>query len=247
MKKTSLLLIVLSALLVIPGTTFAQKKNKKKNAKQEACFLNPAFTNNTDTISYIIGADIAKSFKNNDVQVSLDMMNLGFKAAMQGADTIFSQEQIQTIMTAWNQRIIKEKQEKAERESQDNRRKGAEFMAENKKKEGVIELPSGLQYKVIKEGSGVSPVDTSMVEVDYVGTLIDGTVFDSSRERGEPIEFAVNGVIPGWTEGLKLMKPGAVYMLYIPADLGYGDRQVGKIPAGSTLIFEVELYVVDNK
>jgi hypothetical protein len=112
MKKTSLLLIVLSALLVIPGTTFAQKKNKKKNAKQEACFLNPAFTNNTDTISYIIGADIAKSFKNNDVQVSLDMMNLGFKAAMQGADTIFSQEQIQTIMTAWNQRISRKSRKK---------------------------------------------------------------------------------------------------------------------------------------
>lgn len=247
MKKSNLILIVLSLMLVLPGSIYAQKKSKKKCKKHECCAQLPVFTNNTDTISYIIGSDIARSFKNNDVTVNYDMMNVGIQDGLKGADTLFTPEQIQQIMSAWNQCIMKEKQDKAQKESLENRQKGLDFLAENKKKEGVVELPSGLQYKVIKEGAGISPADTNMVEVDYVGTLIDGTVFDSSRERGEPVEFAVNGVIPGWTEGLKLMKPGAVYMLYIPADLAYGDRKMGKIPAGSTLIFEVELYVVDNK
>ena len=247
MKQTGIILILISALLILPGVSFAQKKSDKKGRKKESAAAPVVLTNNTDTISYIIGSDIARSFKSNDVVVNFDVMNMGIRDAMNGADTIFTQEQIQQIMTAWNQRMMQEKQHKSEQEAQENRKKGAEFLAENRKKEGVIELPSGLQYKVIREGSGVSPADTSMVEVDYVGTLIDGTVFDSSRERGEPIEFAVNGVIPGWTEALKLMKPGSLYMLYIPAELAYGDRKMGKIPPGSTLIFEVELYVVDNK
>lgn len=251
MKTTSIILLLLAVMLVIPGISNAQKegrkKGNKKSSKKEAVCQQPVFTNNTDTISYIIGADIARSFKTNDITVNYDMMNRGIQDGLKEADTIFSPEQIQVIMTAWNQQIMKEKQDKAQRESMDNAQKGLEFLSENKKKEGVIELPSGLQYKVIKEGTGLPPADTSFVKVDYVGTLIDGTVFDSSRERGEPIEFAVNGVIPGWTEGLQLMKPGSVYMLYIPADLAYGDRKMGKIPAGSTLIFEVELYSVENK
>lgn len=207
----------------------------------------PVLTNNTDTISYIIGSDIAHSFKTNEIVINYDMMNKGLQDGLVGADSVFSPEQIQEIMTAWNQEMMKAKQEKSQKESLTNRNIGAEFLAANKTKEGVIELPSGLQYKVIKEGVGVSPADTSMVKVDYVGTLIDGTVFDSSKDRGEPIEFAVNGVIPGWTEALKLMKPGATYMLYIPADLAYGDKKMGKIPAGSTLIFEVDLLAIENK
>jgi len=248
MKQTSFILILISALLILPGVSFAQKKCEKKCEKKcrkkESKTAKVVLTNNTDTISYIIGSDIARSFKSNDVIVNFDVMNMGIHDAMNGADTIFTQEQIQQIMTEWNQRMMKERQDREQQSTIENRKKGDEYLAENKKKEGVVELPSGLQYKVIREGSGVSPADTSMVKVDYVGTLIDGTVFDSSRDRGEPIEFAVNGVIPGWTEALKLMKPGAVYMLYIPADLAYGDRKMGKIPPGSTLIFEVELYAV---
>jgi len=100
---------------------------------------------------------------------------------------------------------------------------------------------------VIKPGEGESPADTDMVSVHYTGTLVDGTKFDSSRDRGEPIEFPVNGVIAGWTEGLKLMKPGAIYMLYIPSNLAYGDKKTGPIPEGSTLIFEVELLEFEKK
>ncbi len=249
MKKPSLFVILLTAVLIIPSMSFAQKKDKKNKKSKETEIVStlPVFKNNTDTISYIIGANIAQSFKTNDVVVNYDMMNVGIQAGTKGVDTLFTKEQIQTIMTAWNQGVMKAKQEKEQQESVTNRKKGAEFLAENKKKEGVIELPSGLQYKIIKEGQGISPVDTSMVEVDYVGTLLDGTVFDSSRDRGQPAEFALNAVIPGWTEGLKLMKPGAKYMFYIPADLAYGDKKMGTIPAGSTLIFEVDLIVIDNK
>jgi len=248
MKRTSVILILFSAMLIMPGITHAQLlKCKKKCKKKEMAAGLPVLTNNTDTISYIIGSDIAHSFKTNEIVINYDMMNKGLQDGLVGADSIFKPEQIQEIMTAWNQEMMKAKQEKSQQESVMNRKIGAEFLAANKNKEGVIELPSGLQYKIIKEGSGISPVDTSMVEVDYVGTLIDGTEFDSSKKRGEPIEFAVNGVIPGWTEALKLMKPGATYMLYIPADLAYGDKKMGKIPAGSTLIFEVDLLAIDKK
>ena len=123
-----------------------------------------------------------------------------------------------------------------------NKQKGAEFLSENKNKEGVVELPSGLQYKIIKEGTGESPKATDKVTVHYHGTLIDGTVFDSSYDRGQPSSFALNQVIKGWTEGLQLMKTGAVYEFYIPSDLAYGDRSMGgSIYPGATLIFKVEL------
>ncbi len=252
MKKSTLLVILLAAVMIIPFSSFAQKKEKKNRKSKESkesemVSKAPAFRNNTDTISYIIGADIARSFKTNEVSINYDMLNVGIQAGLWEADTVFTKEQIQSIMTAWNQEIMKAKQDKAQQESVVNRKKGAEFLAENKKKDSIVSLPSGLQYKIIKEGKGIPPSDSSMVEVEYTGKLIDGTVFDSSRDRGQPLEIAVNGVIPGWTEGLKLMKPGAIYMFYIPADLAYGDKKMRSIPAGSTLIFEVELLVVDNK
>jgi len=247
MKRTTITLILFSAMLFLPAAIFAQSKSSKKSNNKEVVIQQPILTNNTDTISYIIGADIAHSFKTNEIVVNYDLLNKGIQDGLKGADTLFKPEQIQQIMTAWNQQMMKAKQEKAQQESIINRKKGAEFLAENKKKEGVIERPSGLQYKIIKEGAGVSPTDSSMVEVEYTGKLIDGTVFDSSKDRGQPMEFACNGVIPGWTEGLKLMKAGADYMLYIPADLAYGDKKMGKIPPGSTLIFEVELIVIDKK
>jgi peptidylprolyl isomerase len=126
-----------------------------------------------------------------------------------------------------------------------NLEKGSAFLAENSKKEGVTTTASGLQYEVLQSGSGEThPTASSTVRVHYHGTLIDGTVFDSSVERGETISFPLNRVIPGWTEGVKLMKVGDKFRFYIPSNLGYGNRSAGKIPAGSTLIFDVELFEI---
>jgi FKBP-type peptidyl-prolyl cis-trans isomerase FklB len=128
-----------------------------------------------------------------------------------------------------------------------NKKAGQKFLEENKKRPGVVELPSGMQYEIIKDGTGESPTINSTVTTHYTGTLIDGTVFDSSVERKQPAQFPVNGVIKGWTEALQLMKPGSKWMLYIPSDLAYGDGgSPPKIQPGATLIFEVELISVDK-
>ncbi|MBI9035273.1 MAG: FKBP-type peptidyl-prolyl cis-trans isomerase [Bacteroidales bacterium] len=149
------------------------------------------------------------------------------------------------IKTAFQEMMMKEQAPKnTNHKSAENQIKGKAFLEANSKNPDVVTLPSGLQYKVIKEGEGVHPTASSIVEVHYHGTLIDGTVFDSSVERGKTIEFPLNRVIKGWTEGVQLMNPGSKYIFYIPSDLAYGNRETGAIPGGSTLIFEIELFNV---
>ena len=248
MKKYIVLSVILVLVAAINSQAFAQKKDKKKKGdKDEVVVAAPVFANSKDTISYIIGADNAHSFAKNSLELNKEMVFKGFNDAQAKSDTVFSQKQIEKIMSSWQQEMSAKKASQTDQENAKNLKAGDEFLAANKLKEGVIELPSGLQYKVIKEGTGESPDDNDMVSVHYTGTLIDGTKFDSSRDRGEPIEFPVNGVIPGWTEALKIMKPGAQYMLYIPAKLAYGDKATGPIPAGSTLIFDVELLELEKK
>ena len=252
MKKYILLSVIIALVAVVSSPSFAQKKDKKKKGdKNEASAApiaaKPLFATNNDTISYIIGADIAHSFAKNDLSLNRDMVFKGFTDAQAKIDTVFSQEQIGAIMMAWQQEMSTKKAAVTEIEMAKNTKAGEDFLAANKAKDGVIVLPSGLQYKVLKAGAGDSPLDNDVVKVHYTGTLIDGTVFDSSRERGEPIEFPVNGVIAGWTEALKIMKPGAQYMLYIPAKLAYGDKKTGPIPEGSTLVFDVELLSFEKK
>ena len=248
MKKYILMAVVMVMTATFCSTANAQKKDKKQKSDTPAAVA-PAIrcANNTDTISYIIGADIAHSFAKNSLELNKELVFKGFSDAQAKTDTLFTKEQIGQIMQAWQQAMSTKKMAQSEQENTKNVKAGNDFLAANKLKEGVIETASGLQYKIIKEGTGLSPHDSDMVSVHYTGTLIDGTKFDSSRDRGEPIEFPVNGVIPGWTEALKLMKPGAQYMLYIPAKLGYGDKATGPIPAGSTLIFDVELLEFENK
>ena len=249
MKKYILFAVIMVLVASVTTQSYAQKKEKKKKSKkgEVAVVAGPAFATNNDTVSYIIGADIAHSFAKNSLDLNKEMVFKGFNDAQAKADTVFSQEQIGAIMTAWQQELSAKKMALAEQEMTKNVKAGEDFLAANKLKEGVVELQSGLQYKVIKEGAGESPDDNDMVSVHYTGTLLDGTVFDSSRERGEAIEFPVNGVIPGWTEALKMMKPGAQYMLYIPAHLAYGDKRTGPIPEGSTLVFDVELLSFEKK
>jgi FKBP-type peptidyl-prolyl cis-trans isomerase len=252
MRKIILFTVIMALVAAVSSQAYAQKKEKNKKGKKDEVVeapvvVKPLFANNNDTISYIIGADIAHSFAKNDLDLNKDLVFKGFSDGQDKKDTIFSQEQIGAIMMAWQQEMSAKKAAVTEKEMAKNVKAGEDFLAANKAKEGVIVLPSGLQYKVLKAGTGDSPDDNDVVKVHYTGTLIDGTVFDSSRERGEPIEFPVNGVIAGWTEALKLMKPGSQFMLYIPANLAYGDKKTGPIPEGSTLVFDVELLSFEKK
>jgi FKBP-type peptidyl-prolyl cis-trans isomerase FklB len=187
-----------------------------------------------DKVSYIIGTQIARQFKAQEVEVNLDSLMMGLKDALQGDKLIMSQDEMQKVYTAWQSKM-------RAKIAAENLAAGTAFLEANKAKEGVKVLPSGLQYKVIKEGNGNTPTADDKVKTHYRGTLIDGTEFDSSYKRNRPAEFAVKGVIKGWTEALQLMKEGAKWELYIPANLAYGDRGRPGIPANSTLIFEIEL------
>ncbi|MCJ7833279.1 MAG: FKBP-type peptidyl-prolyl cis-trans isomerase, partial [Deltaproteobacteria bacterium] len=166
----------------------------------------------------------------------------GFKDALSGAKPLLSEEEMRTVMTAFQKEISEKQAEKTKVLGEKNKKEGETFLAENKKKEGVKILTSGLQYKVVKEGTGKKPKATDKVTTHYQGTLIDGTEFDSSYKRGEPAAFPVNGVIPGWTEALQLMKVGSKWQLFVPSKLAYGERGAGpKIGPNAVLIFTVEL------
>jgi len=209
-------------------------------------------TESKDSLSYAfgvnLGKDIGTSLKNDNVDLSPELFSTGFLHGLLDSGVVLSENELQKVIFAFQMKRQQEMMAKTAGQAAPNRAAGEAFMANNRSAEGVKETPSGLQYKVIKEGKGAKPGPQSKVKVDYKGTLLSGEVFDSSYERGEPAVLGLNQVIPGWTEGLQLMSPGSKYILYIPAELGYGDNvdPNGPIPAGSTLIFEVELLEVLN-
>jgi FKBP-type peptidyl-prolyl cis-trans isomerase len=188
-----------------------------------------------DSLSYAIGMLDGNFFKQQGIaQVNSAALGRGFSDVLKG-QTILTPEQADMVIRGQLQQL-------GRRKIQPNIDACNGFLAQNVKKPGVKTTPSGLQYEVIREGTGPSPADTNTVKVHYVGTLLDGTPFDSSRDRGEPATFPLNGVIRGWTEGVQLMKTGSLYRFWIPYTLGYGEQGAGdKIPGGSLLIFEVEL------
>ncbi|MBO4655549.1 MAG: FKBP-type peptidyl-prolyl cis-trans isomerase [Bacteroidales bacterium] len=194
-----------------------------------------------EKISYALGANIGESFKQQNIEVQMDKFFQGFQEGIAGKNQ-FTQAEMEQIFNEFQQMMQKKQSSMVDEEKS----KGAAFLAENKKKEGVVETASGLQYKVVKMGTGAKPSATDKVKVHYHGTLIDGTVFDSSVERGEPITFGLNQVIAGWTEGVQLMPVGSKFIFYIPSNLAYGDRAAGSIKPGSTLIFEVELLDIEK-
>lgn len=208
---------------------------------------NKSLKTEIDSVSYTLGLDMGYKVKMNFEEIEKDMFFQGFMNAMDSSNIKIEQQDINNILSTFFQKrqmeMQKKKMEEEEKKFEPNRIAGEEFLAANKEKEGVITTESGLQYEVIKEGNGDIPVATSRVRVHYVGTLIDGTEFDSSRKNNNPAEFNVKGVIKGWTEALQLMKAGSIYKLYIPQELGYGanPRPGGPIEPYSALIFEVEL------
>jgi FKBP-type peptidyl-prolyl cis-trans isomerase len=202
----------------------------------------------SDKLSYVLGMDIGAFLKEVPQEVDFDIFMRGLKDVYKGENTLLSEEEALNI----KQDFIKEMQLEAIKKLNDikekNKKDGEAFLAGNKKKKGVMTTASGLQYEVIKKGTGASPKIDDRVKVHYAGSLIDGVEFDSSYKRGEPVTFPLNGVIQGWSEGLQLMKVGGKSRLFIPSELAYGEQGAGQqIPPNSVLIFEVELLGIEGK
>ena len=200
--------------------------------------------------AYGLGASIGEFVKKDlegktEVGFELDkaLIVAGLEESLAGKSQL-TEEEIKELLTKLNTEVAEKQQAAAQAKAEEVKAQGVAFLAENGKKDGVVTTDSGLQYQVISEGEGKKPLATDTVEVHYKGTLIDGTEFDSSYSHGEPITFPLNRVIKGWTEGVQLMAEGSKYKFFIPSELAYGERDLGKIPANSTLIFEVELLKV---
>ncbi len=201
-----------------------------------------------DKVSYALGMNMGLNLHRQSVDVDPAIVEMGLKDGIAGNKPLLSEEEARAVLTQLQDQMRKQQAEKAQQMGATNKSEGDAFLAANKTKEGVVTLPSGLQYKVLKQGTGPKPVATDTVSCNYRGTLINGKEFDSSYGRGEPTSFPVNGVIKGWTEALQLMPVGSKYQLFIPPDLAYGERGAGAdIGPNATLIFEVELISIKPK
>jgi FKBP-type peptidyl-prolyl cis-trans isomerase FklB len=205
----------------------------------------PDLSNPKQKVSYAIGLDIATKLNRPELDLDAKALTAGIADGFAGKPALTEEEQKAVIMDLQKSAMARA-EEKEKAAASTNLKAGEAFLAENAKKEGVKTTASGLQYKVIKTGTGASPKPTDTVKVHYHGTLIDGTVFDSSVRRNTPATFPVNGVIPGWTEALQLMKVGDKWRLFIPAKLAYGANGPGPIGPNSALIFEVELLGIEK-
>lgn len=240
--------ITYSAVTITLISSFAACSSVKKMAANtshivyaEAKPPAPVLSSALDSLSYALGMIDATFFKSQGVDtINYALMNKGFDEVLKEKKTLLTNQQADMTVREQLQAFMRKKSQGAIDE-------GEKFLAENKKRDGVKATPSGLQYEVLKLGTGPKPSDTSTVKVHYEGFLINGKKFDSSRDRGEPISFALNQVIKGWTEGVQLMPVGSRFKFYIPYTLGYGEQGAGgSIPGGSALIFDVELIDIVN-
>jgi len=226
--------VALTALLSISflfNVCFAAEKVELKDQK--------------DKESYSLGYQFGQSLKAQELDINLEVYESGIKDALGGKNPSLSREEMQKTISELQQRIAATRQKGLKEMAEKNLAEGKAFLEENKKKEGIKTLPSGLQYKVLAQGSGKTPQATDSVTVNYKGTLVNGTEFDNSYKRGKPTTFQVGKVIKGWTEALQLMKEGSKWELFIPPELGYGNRGAGPVPPNSILLFEVELISVN--
>jgi FKBP-type peptidyl-prolyl cis-trans isomerase FklB len=195
-----------------------------------------------DKTSYAIGMNVGKSLHRDSIDIDPAILLQGLKDSLAGGKTLLTDQEAQATLTALQNDLRKKQAELRQQASETNKKEGEAFLATNKAKDGVVTLPSGLQYKILTEGTGPKPSATDSVVCNYRGTLLDGKEFDSSYKRGQPATFPVNGVIKGWTEALQLMPVGSKWQLFLPAELAYGDRGAGPdIGPNATLVFEVEL------
>ncbi|MGD1043801.1 MAG: FKBP-type peptidyl-prolyl cis-trans isomerase [Bacteroidota bacterium] len=225
MKKFIAIAILLTLFV---ATAMTQKKETPKTTKEKTSY----------SIGVNVGKDLKMKMKMQELNIDPAFLLLGIRDAVNGSKTVMSDKEMEATLMAFQQEMMGKMQAKAEK----NKKEGETFLAANKKKDGVITLPSGLQYKILKSGTGAKPTASQTVKCNYRGTLIDGTEFDSSYKRGEPAEFPVGGVIKGWIEALQLMSVGSKWQLFIPSDLAYGPNGAGQmIGPNATLIFDIEL------
>ena len=202
--------------------------------------------NDQQKVSYSFGLVLGKRMQNDLPDLNVDLFMQGVKDAMENKAGLLSDEQVADVLAKFQRDMQQEQMEKVQKLAEENSKIGADFLAKNKQKEGVVTLESGLQYKVLKEGKGPQPGPDDVVKVHYTGSLINGEVFDSSVERGEPVTFPLNGVIAGWTEALQLMPTGSKWQLYIPSELAYGANGNRSIGPNETLLFDVELLGIEK-
>ncbi len=234
MKIKNLLTVLFLSGVILSSCNSETMENKEVNLNSEI-----------DTISYSLGVDIANNLKTNGVDsLNSDAIAIAINDVMSARDLIISKEDAKNILQTYFMKLQETSQSVQNKTFEKNIEIGQNFLNENSKKDGVVTLESGLQYKVLTEGNGSKPLATNTVKVNYHGTLLDGTVFDSSFDRGQPVEFALNQVISGWTEGLQYMSEGATFEFYIPYNLAYGANGNQGIEPYSTLLFKVELLEV---
>jgi len=222
------IVVIALSLLQISVVMVAQKKTELKTQMQKA--------------SYGVGLNIGRNFREEFPEVDIDAMVQGFRDALSGVKPALDDKELGQVMTAFQQEMTTKRTERMTAAAQKNKKEGDAFLAENTKKQGVVTLPSGLQYKVLKTGAGPIPKQNDTVRCHYQGTLVGGKEFESSYKRGEPIEFTFGQVIRGWAEALQLMSVGSKWELYVPSNLAYGEQGRGAdIGPNATLIFEVEL------
>ena len=201
-----------------------------------------------EKFSYALGMKMGANLHKQSVPVDAAIFSRGMRDGLTGGKTLLTDEEAQAAITAVQKEFQQKQQEKMQQAAESNKKEGQDFLAANKGKPGVVTLPSGLQYKVEKEGTGPKPTASDSVVCNYRGTLINGTEFDSSYKRGQPATFPVSGVIKGWTEALQLMPVGSKWQLFVPSDLAYGDHGAGAdIGPGATLMFEVEVLSIQEK
>jgi FKBP-type peptidyl-prolyl cis-trans isomerase FklB len=252
MKKITLLLTFYLGLNCLVGYASGSKPSGKPAGTNAPTPMEkaPAGTNvlsgEKARVSYAIGMNIGHNFQAQSVEVDPDVLLLAIKDTLAGNTTLLTQQEMRDTLTEFQKTMIAKQQKKREELAVKNRAEGSAFLAKNKAKPGVVTLPDGLQYKVITDGSGAIPGSNDVVTVNYRGTLIDGTEFDSSAKRGAPAQFGINNVIPGWTEALSHMKVGSKWELCIPSELAYGERGRANIPPNSVLLFEVELVSTEH-
>lgn len=202
-------------------------------------------TTDKDKLSYSIGVDLGKNFKSQGIDINAESLTQGMQDSLSGKSLVLTEEQMKDVLSKFQKDLMAKRSAEFNKKADENKVKGEAFLNSNKAKTGVTTLASGLQYKVLDAGTGAKPAKTDTVTVDYTGTLIDGTVFDSTQKTGKPATFQVSQVIPGWTEALQLMPAGSTWEIYVPANLAYGTRSVGgPIGPNETLIFKIHLLSV---